>query len=129
MSSPLLRLKDSLSDAQLSTKKMLSKLEKFERHLGNLDTKISRIQTTTENYSRARENISLVLSEVQKTNEHFRAAKEVGPALANFNNTDTFFSALDRLTSAKTFFKAHEKDIKASGHALKSVEALLKVRD
>ena len=126
--SPLLQLKDSLSDAQSSTKKMLSKLERFERRLGNLDSKISRIQTTTENYSRARENIGLVLSEVQKTSEYFRISKEVEPAIkARFTNPKAFFTAIERLTSAKTFFTDHEKSIKASGQALKSVDVLLKV--
>jgi DNA repair ATPase RecN len=127
--SPLWKLKDSLSDAQSSTKKMLSKLEKFERRLGNLDSKISRIQTTTENYSRARENITLVLSEVQKTNEYFRVAKEVEPAMkAKFANPKALFLGIERLTNAKIFFNAHEKGIKASGQALKTLDGLIKVR-
>lgn len=127
--SPLWKLKDSLSDAQSSTKKMLSKLEKFERRLGNLDTKISRIQTTTENYSRARENITSVLAEVQKTNEYFRVSREVEPAIkAKFASPKALFIGIERLTQAKIFFNAHEKGIKASGQALKTIDGLLKVR-
>ena len=127
--SSLLMLKDSLSDAQSSTKKMLSKLERFEKRLGNLDSKISSIQTTTENYSRARENIVSILSEVQKTSEYFRVAKEVEPAIkAKFGNSKAFFTAIERLTNAQKFFIAHEKGIKASGQALKTIDALLKVR-
>lgn len=127
--SPLWKLKDSLSDAQSSTKKMLSKLEKFERRLGNLDSKISRIQTTTENYSRARENITLVLVEVQKTNEYFRVSKEVEPSIkAKFTNPKALFLGIERLSNAKHFFNAHEKGIKASAQAVKTIDALLKVR-
>ena len=126
--SPLLLLKESLSEAKSSTKKMLSKLERFERRLGNLDSKISRIQVTTENYSRARENIGLVLSEVHKTSEYFKVAKEVEPAIkAKFSNPKLFFTGIDRLAHAKAFFNEHEKSIKASGQALKSIDSLLKV--
>lgn len=127
--SSLLKLKDSLSDAQSSTKKMLSKLERFEKRLGNLDSKISSIQTTTENYSRARENIGSVLAEVQKTSEYFRVAKEVESAIkAKFGNPTALLTAIERLTNAQKFFNAHEKEIKASGQALKTIDGLLKVR-
>lgn len=125
----LLKLKHSLNDAQSSTKKMLINLDKFDKHLSNLDSKITRIQLTTENYTRARENISLVLAEVQKTNEYFKVAKEVEPAIkGKFANSKVFFESIERLTNAKNFFNLHEKNIKASGQALKSVDLLLKVR-
>jgi uncharacterized protein (UPF0335 family) len=126
--SPLLKLKDRLSDAQYSTRKMLSKLEKFEKRLGNLDSQISGIQTTTDDYSRARENIRLVLCEANKTRDYFDVAKEIESTLRGkfSNNPQAYFTAIERLTHAKKFFQDNAKDIKASGQALKTVDPQLK---
>eukprot|EP00596_Hydrurales_sp_CCMP1899_P004231 CAMPEP_0119038776 /NCGR_PEP_ID=MMETSP1177-20130426/7897_1 /TAXON_ID=2985 /ORGANISM="Ochromonas sp, Strain CCMP1899" /LENGTH=252 /DNA_ID=CAMNT_0007001797 /DNA_START=298 /DNA_END=1053 /DNA_ORIENTATION=+ len=126
--SPLLKLKDRLSDAQYSTRKMLSKLEKFEKRLGNLDSQITGIQTTTDDYSRARENIRLVLCEANKTRDYFDVAKEIESTLKGkfSNNPQAYFTAIERLTHAKKFFQDNAKDIKASGQALKSVDPQLK---
>ena len=126
---PLMRLKDALEGAQKNTSKMLSRLERFENRLTDLDEKMRPIQTTTKHYTKAKENISLTLVEVGKTYEYFRIAnevKEVVNAGLTSETQDDFFEALSRLSSAKHFFESHT-EIKSSATVLATINSLLEV--
>ena len=126
---PLMRLKDALEGAQKNTSKMLSKLERFESRLTELDEKMKPIQNTTKHYTRAKENISLTLIEVGKTCEYFRIAGEVKEIVSlgfSSETRDEFFEALGKLSLAKHFFETHP-EIKSSGTLLQTIDSLLVV--
>ena len=126
---PLMRLKDALEGAQRNTSKMLSRLERFENRLTDLDEKMRPIQTTTKHYTKAKENISLTLAEIGKTSEYFRIAAEVKDIVNGGLNPDTqeeYFEALGRLSNAKRYFETHH-EIKASVTILATIDGLLSV--
>jgi DNA repair ATPase RecN len=124
----IMQLQISLDGAQNNTKEMLSRLDRFEKRLNNLDNKVAPIRETTTKYSRAQENIAAVITEVKKTYEYFKIAKQVGGIIeSGLKDPREFFLAIERLTSAKKFFEEHRGDIKSSVQALKAVDLLLKV--
>ena len=127
---PLVRLKEALEGAQKNTSKMLSKLEKFEHRLTDLDDKMRPIQTTTKHYTRAKENINLTLLEVGKTYEYFRVASDVKDIIAlgiqNKVQNKEFFKSLERLSNAKSYFETHQ-EIKSSVAVLTTIDLLLNV--
>eukprot|EP01031_Cornospumella_fuschlensis_P040306 gene40306-49114_t len=94
---PLMRLKDALEGAQKNTKKMITKLEKFEKRLDDLDRHMEPIQESTKQYSLAKDNITAILTEVNKTYEFFRVANDVkdviGQGITTANQKD-YFEAL-----------------------------------
>lgn len=127
MIDPLLRLKDALEGAQKNTQRMINKLDRFERRLGDLDEKMQPIQESTEHYTRAKENISLTLVEVNKTYEYFRVAATVKEVIIKGITPATqkeYYDALVKLSYAKQFFESH-REIKSSTSVLASIDDLL----
>lgn len=123
----LLRLKDALEGAQKNTNRMLSRLEKFENRLGDLDEKMRPIQVTTGRYLKAKNNISETLFEVGKTYDYFRVANDVRETITRgyvANNQKEFLEAFKKLSQAKIFFQEH-KEIKSAQSVLSSIESLL----
>lgn len=127
---PLMRLKDALEGAQKNTGKMLTKLERFERRLTDLDEKMKPIQNTTRHYTKAKENIGLTLLEIGKTTEYFRIAGEVKEVVNMGMSSETqeeFFEALGKLSNAKRFFETH-LEIRSAGSILSTIDSLHTVR-
>ena len=111
---PLLRLKEALEGAQKNTHKILSKLDKFEKKLSDLDDTFRPTQDCTIRYTTAKENINLTLHEVEKTNEYFRVANEVKESIEQgYSNQPQrqreYLDALVKLSQAKLFLKHIEK--------------------
>lgn len=123
----LVRLKEALEGAQKNTRKMLNRLERFERKLSDLDEKMRPVQVTTRRFTKAKDNISLTLTEVGKTYEFFRVATEVKELISlGYAKSDhrEFLEAYLKLSSAKCFFETH-KEIKSASSVLGNVESLL----
>jgi hypothetical protein len=126
----LAKLSASLAGARGVSKKLLLKLDKLEKKLSSMDSKVSAVQDATDSYLTAKYNISAVLSEVEKTNEFFRVVKQVEPVVKAgilSGQRDQFLNAISRLAAAHTFFSERKKDIKAAPQMLKAVGNLLKV--
>lgn len=126
---PLLRLKEALEGAQKNTQRMISKLDRFEKRLGDLDQRMKPIQDTTEKYTKARDNISLTLTEVGRTYEYFRLAAEVEAVIKEgltTSNQSEYFDALHKLSNAKTFFEQN-RGMKSSASVLNNIQHLLQV--
>lgn len=143
---PLIRLKEAIEGAQKNSTRMVTKLEKFEKKLEELDVRMRPIQLTTERYTKAKEKIAATLQEVNKTYEFFRVAADVkevisqgyissqlvtsGNAIATaqqqIQHKKDYLEAVVRLASAKSFFQTH-KEIKSASSVLMSVDGLLTV--
>eukprot|EP01036_Dinobryon_divergens_P031317 gene31317-40691_t len=124
---PLQRLKDTLEVAQKNTEKILTKLQRFESHLTDLDHQLRPIEESTAGYIVAKQNISNTLLEVGKTFEYFKIATEVKDTINGGLNADTqreVFEALGRLSDAKTFFETH-REIKSASSVLSTIEIYL----
>lgn len=127
-SAGLAQLKDTIHGYKYNTTLMLSRLQRFEERLANIDTKMRPIQVTTENYSKAKENIASTLQEVSKTYEFFRIAADVKVIINQGYKPTTqkhFFEALGRLSQAKKFFEDH-REIKSSMTVLMTIDTLLR---
>lgn len=126
---PLIRLKDALEGAQKNTNRMLTKLDRFEKRLEDLHSKMKPVQETTDRYSKAKDNIASTLQEVGKTYEYFRITSSCEPiikqGLVDENRTE-YFEALTKLSNAKTFFESH-REIKSSSSVLQNIDALFQV--
>lgn len=125
----LLRLKEALEGAQKNTNRMLSRLEKFETRLSDIDEKMKPIQVTTGRYMKAKNNITETLQEVGKTYDYFRVANDVRETITRgyvANNQKEFLEAFKKLSQAKIFFQEH-KEIKSAQSVLSSLESLLQV--
>jgi len=123
----LIRLKDALEGAQKNTEKILSRLQRFESHLTDLDDRLRPIEESTEGYIIAKQNISNTLLEVGKTFEYFKIATEVKDVISCGLSADTqraYFEALGRLSNAKKFFESH-REIKSSGTVLSTIDTYL----
>lgn len=123
----LLRLKEALEGAQKNTNRMLTRLEKFENRLSDLDEKMRPIQVTTGRYLKAKNNIAETLQEVGKTYEYFRVANDVRETITRgyvANNQKEFLEAFKKLSQARIFFQEH-KEIKSAQSVLSSIESLL----
>ena len=108
---------------------MVLQIDRLDKRMATVDGKMLQIQGATERYIRAKDNISNVLAEIEKINEYFKVAKQVEPIVKagwNSKQQEVFFSAVTKLHTAQRFFVSRKKDIKASGQALKAVDALIK---
>lgn len=127
---PLIRLKDALEGAQKNTHRMLTKLDRFEKRLEDLHSKMKPVQETTDRYSRAKDNIAATLQEVGKTYEYFRITSSCEPVIKQGlldDNRTEYFEALTKLSNAKAFFESH-REIKSSSSVLQNIDTLFQVR-
>lgn len=127
-STALSKLRASITGCEMNMTLMLSRLQRFEDRLSNIDRRMGPIQETTESYSKAKENISSTLEEVSKTYEYFRIAGEVKAIINQGYKPSTqkqFFDALGRLSYAKKFFEDH-REIKSAPTVLMTIETLLR---
>jgi len=128
---PLLKLKGALDEAQTNSKKMLTKLQRFEDRLGSLEHKMKPIQVSTSPYTLAKSNVESTLKQAEKTYEYFRVANEVendinsGLNINDNNKSKDFYLSITRLTKAKEFFETNRKDIKSAGSALTRIDTVL----
>ena len=131
MMDPLLKLKGALDEAQTNSKKMLTKLQRFEDRLGSLEHKMKPIQISTSPYTLAKSNVESTLKQAEKTYEYFRVANEVendinsGLNINDNNKSKDFYLSITRLTKAKEFFETNRKDIKSAGSALTRIDTVL----
>jgi len=128
---PLNRLKGVLDEAQTNSKKMLTKLQRFEERLGSLEEKMKPIQIATAPYTLAKVNVESTLSQAEKTYEYFRVSSEVeneinsGLNINDSHKSKEFYASITRLTKAKEFFENNRKDIKSAGSALTKIDTVL----
>jgi hypothetical protein len=128
---PLLKLKGALDEAQTNSKKMLTKLQRFEDRLGSLEHKMKPIQISSSPYTLAKSNVESTLKQAEKTYEYFRVANEVendinsGLNINDNNKSKDFYLSITRLTKAKEFFETNRKDIKSAGSALTRIDTVL----
>lgn len=128
---PLNKLKGVLDEAQTSSKKMLTKLQRFEDRLGSLEEKMKPIQIATAPYTLAKVNVESTLSQAEKTYEYFRVSGEVeneinsGLNINDSHKSKEFYVSITRLTKAKEFFENNRKDIKSAGSALTKIDTVL----
>eukprot|EP01038_Epipyxis_sp_PR26KG_P012873 gene12873-17251_t len=130
---PLLRLKEALEGAQKNTSKMLTKLERFDNRLEDLDLKMRPIHQSTLLYTTAKKNIAQTLAEIEKNHEYFRVTSDVKDIIStgfSVSNEDKdiqkdYLAAITRLSEAKKFFMDHH-EIKSSASLLVSIEQMLK---
>ncbi|RYH20310.1 hypothetical protein EON65_23805 [archaeon] len=123
---PLMRLKDALEGAQKNTRKMITKLEKFEKRLDDLDQHMQPIQESTKQYTLAKDNITAILTEVNKTYEYFRVANDVKDVISQgitVANQKDYFDSLVKLSRAKQFFESH-REMKSSASVLSNIDSL-----
>ena len=131
MMDPLLKLKGALDEAQTNSKKMLTKLQRFEDRLGSLEHKMKPIQISSSPYTLAKSNVESTLKQAEKTYEYFRVANEVendinsGLNINDNNKSKDFYLSITRLTKAKEFFETNRKDIKSAGSALTRIDTVL----
>ena len=124
-----MRLADALNGVKLCTQRLVFTVDKLDKRLGTVDTKMQQIKGATDRYLRAKDNISNVLAEIEKINEYFKVAKQVEPVVkAGLTGQphEAFFGAVTRLHEAQRYFASRKKEIKAAGPALKAIDALLK---
>ena len=128
---PLVKLKGALDEAQTNSKRMLTKLQRFEDRLGSLEQKMKPIQISTATYTLAKTNVESTLKQAEKTYEYFRVASEVendinsGLNINDNNKSKDFYLSITRLTKAKEFFETNRKDIKSAGSALTRIDTVL----
>ncbi len=126
---PLMRLKEALEGAQKNTHRILTKLDRFEKRLEDLHSKMKPVQETTDRYSKAKENITATLQEVGKTYEYFRITSSCEPVIKQGlleDNRTEYFEALTKLSNAKAFFETH-RDIRSATSVLHNIDTLFQV--